>query len=92
MTDKGTTLPPISGPFGARGGWHRPSLDQVENGGQLTLSQETVVLGFLGCVEFPTYFDIISRTTTMRGGVDETYVLVGDALGRGMVQLLKQQK
>jgi hypothetical protein len=56
--DKETTLPPISGLLGTRGGCHRPSLTRVENIGQLPLSQETVVLGFLGCVEFPT----ISRT------------------------------
>ena len=54
-TDKETTLPPISGLFETRGDWHRLSLNRVENEGQLTPSQETVVLGFFGCTEFPTF-------------------------------------
>jgi hypothetical protein len=40
-----TALPPISGLLGARGSCHRPSLNRVENVGQLTLSRETVVQG-----------------------------------------------
>ena len=41
-------------PFGTRGCGRRLSLNRVENGGQLTPSQETVVLGFIGHAEFPT--------------------------------------
>ena len=57
LTDEGTTLPTIGGPFGTRGGGHRFSLNRVENQGRLTLWQETVVLGFSGCVVFPTNFE-----------------------------------
>jgi hypothetical protein len=47
--------PPVSGLFGTRGGSHRPSLTRVDNIGQLTLSQETVVLEFFGYVINPRF-------------------------------------
>ena len=36
----------------------------MANEGQLTLSQETVVSGLLGCVEFPTISDTLGRSTS----------------------------
>ena len=59
-TDKETTPPPISGLSGTQGSCHRPSLDQVENIGRLTPSQETVVPEFLGYVEFPRFSGIVA--------------------------------
>jgi hypothetical protein len=47
-------------------------------GGQLTPSQETVVVGFFGCVEFPTIFatpvGLVEETLTrgMRRGLPVT--------------------
>ena len=53
--------------FGTRGGGYRLSINRVENGRQLTPSQETVKLGFFGCVVFSTILDIRRHTTTLRG-------------------------
>ena len=43
--------------FGTRGDDHRISLNRVENGVQLTPSQETVGQGFFGHAVFPRYSD-----------------------------------
>jgi hypothetical protein len=57
MTDKETTLPPISGLFETRGDCHRPSLNRVEDAGRLTLSRETVGRRLLGHAKYPTILD-----------------------------------
>ncbi len=54
-------------PFGTRGCGRRLSLNRVENGGQLTPSQETVVLGFIGHAEFPTILEILPLAAILRG-------------------------
>ena len=60
-TDKGTTLPPISGSSGTRGSFRRSSLTRVEIRRRLTLSQETVLLRFLGHAVIPTICEISVR-------------------------------
>ena len=54
----------------AGGVCHRPSLTRVENIGQLMPSQETVVLGFFGRVENPT-FDGTEAGTAYPASLDE---------------------
>ena len=56
-TVKEIALPPHQRTVVTRGSCHRPSFSPVENGGQSTLSQETVGRRLLGHAKSPTYSD-----------------------------------